>query len=99
MLSLNNIEVVYDGVILVLPPRSDTHAARMRVINADGSVPEMCGNGLRCVAVHVARARGLQQARLAIETDAGLRSCEVDDALVSVDMGAVRVGPAYVRSG
>jgi diaminopimelate epimerase len=25
----------------------------MRVINADGSTPEMCGNGLRCVALYL----------------------------------------------
>lgn len=85
-----------DGVILVLPPREDSHAARMRVINADGSVPEMCGNGLRCVALHVARTRGLGSASLAIETDAGLRECRVEDetadgALVTVDMGEVEV--------
>jgi diaminopimelate epimerase len=85
-----------DGVILVLPPREPSHAARMRVINADGSVPEMCGNGLRCVALHVARARGVRSGILAIETDAGLRDCRVEDgvgdgALVTVDMGEVEV--------
>src|SRR5450755_5101672 len=49
-----------DGVLLVLPPRVPGCEARMRVINADGSIPEMCGNGVRCVAVHLAAARGLQ---------------------------------------
>ncbi len=34
-----------DGLLLLL--RSEPRPA-MRVINADGSVPEMCGNGLRC---------------------------------------------------
>ena len=37
-----------DGVLLVLP--SETADARMRIINADGSEAEMCGNGMRCVA-------------------------------------------------
>jgi diaminopimelate epimerase len=36
-----------DGLLLVLPAEGTPHDARMRVINADGSVPEMCGNGLR----------------------------------------------------
>lgn len=31
----------------------------MRVMNADGSEPEMCGNGLRCVALHLARSARL----------------------------------------
>lgn len=84
-----------DGVLLVLPPTSRGAAARMRVLNADGSVPEMCGNGLRCAVLHVARARGLGAGSVSFDTDAGLRRCEVDDrggeGLVTVDMGIVRV--------
>lgn len=92
-----------DGVLLVLPPRRADCDARMRVINADGSVPEMCGNGARCVALHVARARGLRRASLQLETDAGVRSCQVDDsalagqagddgsAFVTIDMAVVHV--------
>jgi diaminopimelate epimerase len=82
-----------DGVLLVLPPREAGHDVRMVVLNADGSIPEMCGNGLRCVALHVARAKGMDEGTVLVETDAGLRSCEVGSgahrALVTVDMGAV----------
>jgi diaminopimelate epimerase len=81
-----------DGVILVLPPRTPGSDARIRVINADGSIPEMCGNGVRCVALHVAGARGLTRGTLRIETDAGERTCVLDgDGMVTVDMGVVRV--------
>lgn len=84
-----------DGVLLVLPPRKAGCDARMRVINADGSVPEMCGNGLRCVAVHVARARGLAVGTLRVDTDAGALDCVVDDGagagIVTVDMGVVQL--------
>ncbi len=83
-----------DGVLLVLPPRTPGADARMRVVNADGSVPEMCGNGIRCVALRLARARGTRAASLLVDTDAGLRVCDVDDTggrgLVRVDMGSVR---------
>jgi diaminopimelate epimerase len=83
-----------DGVLVVSGTRSDQ--ARMRVMNADGSVPEMCGNGLRCAALHVARARGSVTAEIPFETDAGARPCVVDDTdgagLVTIDMGVVRVG-------
>lgn len=85
-----------DGVILVLPahePGPGGADARMRVINADGSVPEMCGNGVRCLALHVARSRGMPRGSLRVETDAGVRVCEVDDTgpggRVTVDMGRV----------
>src|SRR6185437_12916070 len=43
-----------DGVLAMLPPRVAGADARMRVINADGSTPEMCGNGVRCVALRFA---------------------------------------------
>jgi diaminopimelate epimerase len=81
-----------DGVLLVLPPRRTGCAARMRVLNADGSLPEMCGNGVRCVALHVAEARGQHGGTVRIETDAGERACALeDDGGVTVDMGIVRV--------
>ena len=53
-----------DGVLLVLPPRTAGAAARMKVLNADGSVPEMCGNGVRCVALHLTRESGSADAEL-----------------------------------
>ena len=83
-----------DGVLLVLPPKTAGAAGRMVVINADGSIPEMCGNGLRCVALHVARQRGVREGSLTFETDAGAKLCAIDDrdgrGLVTVDMGVVR---------
>jgi diaminopimelate epimerase len=86
-----------DGVLLVLPPRDGSARARMRVINADGSVPEMCGNGLRCVALHLARRdRTLGPVELIVDTDAGPKTCVVTcstdhEGEVSIAMGAVRV--------
>jgi diaminopimelate epimerase len=84
-----------DGVLLVLPPRKADCDVRMRVINADGSVPEMCGNGVRCVAVHVARARGLREGTVRVDTDAGESVCAIEDAtgegIVTVDMGVIRL--------
>ncbi len=43
-----------DGVLLVLP--STSCDARMRIFNADGTEPEMCGNGLRCAGRFVTEA-------------------------------------------
>jgi diaminopimelate epimerase len=90
-----------DGVLLVLPGRSAGSSGRMRVLNADGSVPEMCGNGLRCVALHLGRGRKIDNGtlpapiELRVETDAGERVCRVDGfgvkAMVTVDMGQVRL--------
>ncbi|HVR18217.1 MAG TPA: diaminopimelate epimerase [Polyangiaceae bacterium] len=81
-----------DGVLLVTPGAGDARA-RMVVLNADGSRPEMCGNGLRCVALHLARRDGASRVDLVIDTDAGpkharvARSAAGDDAEVTVGMG------------
>jgi diaminopimelate epimerase len=72
---------------------------RMVVFNADGSRPEMCGNGLRCVAAYVAASGGAapgDERTLGIDTDAGLRRCVVQVRGaglfdVEVDMGAARL--------
>lgn len=84
-----------DGILLVLPPSTDGAQARMRVLNADGSIPEMCGNGLRCAVLHVARGRKQEAGEVTFDTDAGRRPCVIDDrggrGLVTVDMGVVRV--------
>ena len=76
-----------DGVIVV-----DTEAAppRMTIFNADGSRPQMCGNGLRCVARHLFDLCGAP-AQHAVQTDAGLRACSVDGQLVDVEMGPARL--------
>ncbi|MFW6050699.1 MAG: diaminopimelate epimerase [Myxococcota bacterium] len=49
----------------------------MRVHNADGSVPEMCGNGIRCVALHLVREGRVQARAFDIDTDAGPHHCTV----------------------
>jgi diaminopimelate epimerase len=91
-----------DGVLVVGPARSAGSAARMRVINADGSIPGMCGNGLRCVALHLSRRNPIGKGtvptsfELRIETAEGGRVCRLERsgsvaAMVTTDMGPVRV--------
>ena len=43
----------------------------MKVINADGSVPEMCGNGLRCVALYLVQHGLMKERSFLVDTDAG----------------------------
>jgi diaminopimelate epimerase len=80
-----------DGVLVVTAADDRRARARMTVLNADGSRPEMCGNGLRCVALHLARADGALGTSFVVETDSGLRSCEVDrsadTAMVRAELG------------
>ncbi len=63
-----------DGVIAMLAPQ-DGGDCRMAVYNADGSRPEACGDGLLCVAVHVA---GERDGPVTVETDSGTRVVMVE---------------------
>jgi diaminopimelate epimerase len=80
-----------DGVLTILA--SEVADARMHVTNADGSVAEMCGNGLRCVVKYLVDEAGLGAAPLRVETGAGVRECRVQRGAdgrveqVTVDMG------------
>jgi len=78
-----------DGILLVGPPTTQGAAGTMTVLNADGSRPEMCGNGIRCVAIHLARRTGGDPGELVIDTDAGPRKCKLGKDHVEVDMGAL----------
>jgi diaminopimelate epimerase len=61
---------------------------RMRILNADGSEVEMCGNGIRCFAKYI-WDRGLSaKDSLDVETLAGIMKPEKSGAMVRVDMGA-----------
>jgi len=78
-----------DGVIVALPPQAEAEV-RMRIFNADGSEPEMCGNGIRCLARFLADSDGDGPGRQwRVETLAGLIVPQLrDDGTIRVDMGA-----------
>jgi diaminopimelate epimerase len=89
-----------DGVLAILPP---VHGdARMRVINADGSEAEMCGNGIRCVAkLLYERDPSLRRPVLRIDTGAGLLECRIDERdgqaeTVAVEMGRPQLDPPQI---
>jgi diaminopimelate epimerase len=84
-----------DGVLSVLPARAGG-VAYMHIYNSDGSVAAMCGNGIRCVARHVAELRGLQ-GELVVETDAGPRRCTVNRGPSGVESVTVDMGRAVVQ--
>jgi diaminopimelate epimerase len=85
-----------DGVLTVLPAQGA--AARMVVHNADGSVPEMCGNGIRCVAKYLADADRGRPASLEIATGAGVLACELEWAPEGVSRVTVAMGPAALEA-
>jgi diaminopimelate epimerase len=90
-----------DGLIAGQPRDEAGVDVRMVLHNSDGSRAAMSGNGIRCLAQAVVRARGDRAGSLTIATDAGIRTVDVvpgpDPAtcLAHVDMGPARPGPAW----
>jgi diaminopimelate epimerase len=88
-------------VLTLLP---DASGARLVIHNADGSRPEMCGNGARAAALWIAtsgceRLPASQGQTVLLQTDAGPRPCLVWAASpaqgeVEVGMGPARISPA-----
>ncbi len=66
--------------------------------NADGSVVEMCGNGVRVYARYLAHRGWLTGTGLALGTRGGVRTVECRGEEVSVDMGAAVVGESGTAS-
>jgi diaminopimelate epimerase len=82
-----------DGVIFALPGQGDTNYT-MRIYNSDGSEPEMCGNGIRCLAKFLAEletADGkppVAPHTYRVHTLAGVMAPTLQaDGQVTVDMG------------
>lgn len=82
-----------DGLLLL-----DLNAPSMEVINADGSVPEMCGNGLRCAALHLARRKGEATLEVTVATAAGPHSCVVVNRPGAESVAVQMAPPSMVPS-
>ncbi|OKY54711.1 diaminopimelate epimerase [Megasphaera cerevisiae] len=80
-----------DGIIVIVP--SEKADVRMRIINADGSEAEMCGNGIRCFAKYVYDNGIITKSEFAVETLAGIMKPKVTVgkdgkvSLVTINMG------------
>lgn len=93
-----------DGLLLIRPPESGVRAdLRMVIYNADGSTPEMCGNGIRCIAKYAVEHGLCEEAatRLDVQTGAGVLAIDIhrdgdDVRAVTVDMGEPILKPAEI---
>jgi diaminopimelate epimerase len=86
-----------DGVLRVAPAQDDASDVFMDYRNADGSLAEMCGNGVRCVAMYVLDHGLLEGDAVRVGSRAGVKTVGVTrrDAAgrvveTRVDMGAPR---------
>jgi diaminopimelate epimerase len=85
-----------DGLIRVTPGAAEVDVT-MELLNADGSVAEMSGNGIRCLAQAVFAAGLVEPPTLRVATLAGLRTVTQIDVVdaqtqrLQVDMGQAKV--------
>ncbi len=88
-----------DGLVLLLP--SNTADLCMRIWNADGSEPEMCGNAIRCVGKYAYERDICRRSEMAVETLAGVRQIRLHHegdvvSAVTVDMGSPILDPERI---
>ncbi|ELZ26695.1 diaminopimelate epimerase [Halogeometricum pallidum JCM 14848] len=84
-----------DGVLfLALEGRYSPPRVVMTLVQPDGSVAAMCGNGARCAAAWAAERTGSDE--LMIDTPAGTRRATVDGGRVTIEMGVPSFHPRDV---
>lgn len=102
MLTDRHFGVGADGVIVVDPPRTPGAVAHMNYINADGSLAQMCGNGVRCLATFLWERGLVGSEQFIVDTLAGPRPVDVlpgsapGEHAVRVHMGSPVLDPAAV---
>ncbi|MBD2313311.1 diaminopimelate epimerase [Desertifilum sp. FACHB-1129] len=85
-----------DGVIFALPGENGTDYS-MRIFNSDGSEPEMCGNGIRCLAHFIAELEASGRTEYRIHTLGGVMVPRLTaEGQVQVDMGEPQLVAAQI---
>ena len=76
-----------DGILLALPSKNRKYDGVMRIVNADGSEAEMCGNGIRCIAKLIIENGYSKNKELKVETISGIKRIVAAAGMFRVDMG------------
>mgnify|MGYP001577300490 CR=1 FL=1 len=71
-----------DGLLIL--EKSKKADYRMRIINADGSEAEMCGNGARCMAAYIVKNKSPKRKLFSLETIAGIILVEAKGEVANV---------------
>src|SRR5690242_9934855 len=96
-----------DGVLRVVrakaiedrPAEVDDDVWFMDYRNADGSIAEMCGNGVRVYARYLVTEGLAKPGDLKLATRGGIKDVTVDEDLITVDMGLAVVGEPLTIDG
>lgn len=91
-----HIGVGADGLIIITIKDKEAGVVQFRIFNADGTEPEVSGNGLRCAAANLYYHQKINTNRLTFLTSAGERESTLIEAslsryLIRVEMGVPRL--------
>ncbi len=89
-----NFGIGADGIILILESNNKCFV-RMKIYNSDGSEPEMCGNGIRCLIAFLNDNNEINElSEIPIETKAGLILTSINsNENIKVNMGEPILSP------
>lgn len=85
-----------DQLLFIEPPIQPDTDFHYRIVNANGSEAEHCGNGIRCVARLFYDMGFTNQNRLVITTKAGTFECFIDTHFIEVNMGKPSFKPKTI---
>ncbi|SKA92482.1 diaminopimelate epimerase [Caloramator quimbayensis] len=86
-----------DGILIV--EKSDISDIKMTIINSDGSLAEMCGNGIRCFAKYVYEKGIINKQSFNVETLSGIKNVKlkvINEIVCSVEVDMGR--PSFVKN-
>ncbi len=82
-----NFGIGADGLIIINPETKNTDIGWF-FYNSDGTIAQMCGNGIRCFAKYVYEKKIIDKKIFTVETEAGTIIPEIiDENTVKVNMG------------
>lgn len=85
-----------DGLIIVNPKSSDTDIAWI-FYNSDGTMAQMCGNGMRCFAKYVTDKKLVNKKQFSVKTEAGIICPEIlNNGEVKVNMNLPILEPEKI---
>ena len=81
-----------DGLLLISVQDREQGLVNFRIFNADGTEPEISGNGLRCAAAYLFRQKKITSDRILFSTTVGERECALIEQKdnqyhIKIDMG------------
>ena len=86
----------FDQLMWLSPAIGDEYVASYRVFNSDGSEVEQCGNGVRCVAQHLAGIEKNTESFTLLSPVGSVSARVYTDGLVEVSMGVPSFEPSDI---